>query len=173
MIFSNVKVIVQKPFLSGKFRQLIPSCPIIENMEYAKSGDQYLIRLLKDQEIFATLERFALETGVQAGSLTGIGALKNVELGFYHLEQKEYERKHFADEAELLGLTGNLSLLEERPFFHIHAVLGASDFSTYGGHLFSAQVAVTMEIHLTPLHLSVSRKHDPSIGLNLLSLCPG
>ncbi len=142
-------------------------------MEYAKSGDQYLIRLLKDQEIFATLERFARETGVQAGSLTGIGALKNVELGFYHLEQKEYKREHFAAEAELLGLTGNLALLKEKPFFHIHAVLGASDFSAYGGHLFSAQVAVTVEIHFTPLHLSVSRKYDSGIGLNLLSLCPG
>ncbi len=143
-------------------------------MEYIKStSGQYLIRLIKDQEIFATLERFALETGVRAGALTGIGALKNIELGFYHLDQKQYERRHFTEEAELLGLTGNVALLEGRPFFHIHAVLGAADFSTYGGHLFSARVAVTVEIHLSPMPLEVSRQYDSAIGLNLLSLCPG
>ena len=143
-------------------------------MEYAKcpSNGGYLVRLSKDEEVFASLGDFAERSGVRTAVLTGIGALKDAELGFYHLDRRDYERRHFAGEAELLGLTGNLSLLEEKPFFHIHVVLGAEDFSAYGGHLFGAKVAVTLEIHLLPMDLRLSRRYDAEVGLNLLSLCP-
>lgn len=140
-------------------------------MDYKESKGSYLIRLYKDENVFTALEQFAQQANVSCGTLNGIGALKNCELGFYHLDKKEYDRRIFPEEAELLSLVGNLSLLENKPFYHIHTVLGAADFSTYGGHLFNADVAVTAEVIFRPLDLEIHRGHEDDIGLNLLQIC--
>ena len=140
-------------------------------MKYVKKENKYLIRLFKDEDVFSCLEEFAAKEGLKSGMLKGIGALKDVELGFYHLDKKTYDRKEFSDDYELLSLDGNLSYLNSKPFFHIHTVLGASDFSCVGGHLFSAKVAVTTELYFLPLDISIEREMDEEIGLNLLNLC--
>ena len=69
---------------------------------------------------------YAEREGLKLGQLTGIGALKDVELGFYHLKDKTYDRKMFKGEAELLSLDGNLTLFENKPFFHIFFSLKVS-----------------------------------------------
>ena len=140
-------------------------------MEYLKDNDKYFIRLLKDENLFEQLGIFAEKEKLSCGHLSGIGALKNCELGFYHLEQKHYDKKMFENEAELLSLDGNLSLLEGKPFFHIHTVLGGADFNCYGGHLFNADIAVTAEIYFRPFDAKIERLKDEGIGLNLLSMC--
>lgn len=140
-------------------------------MDYRENNGSFFIRLHKDESVFKALEDFCAAEKIQCGTFNGIGALKNCELGFYHLDKKEYERKVFPEEAELLSLVGNVSLLENKPFLHIHTILGASDFSTYGGHLFSADVAVTAEIIFRPLALEIHREHEVDIGLNLLQMC--
>ena len=139
-------------------------------MKYIKQDDCYLIRLFKDEDLFSSLESFASAERLGAGMLKGIGALKDVELGFYHLESKTYDRRTFEGDFELLSLDGNLSHLNGRPFFHIHTVLGDQDFSCKGGHLFSAKVAVTTEMYFFPIAQNIERKMDNEIGLNLLAL---
>lgn len=140
-------------------------------MQYQKDKDRYFVRIDKDEDLFACLGEFARAEDLKAGHLSGIGALKDCELGFYHLHSKTYDRKLFAEEAELLSLDGNLSLLEDEPFFHIHTVLGGSDFQCYGGHLFSAKVAVTCEVNFRPLDMDIERKANSEIGLNLIQFC--
>ncbi len=140
-------------------------------MKFVKKDNKYLIRLFKDEDLFSCLEEFASTEKLKSGMLKGIGALKEAELGFYHLNEKRYDRKSFNDEYELLSLDGNLSFFNEKPFFHIHTVLGTSDFSCIGGHLFSAKVAVTTELYFFPLDIKVEREMDEEIGLNLLNLC--
>ncbi len=140
-------------------------------MKYIKKDNKYLIRLFKDEDLITKLEEFASTENLKGGMLKGIGALKDVELGFYHLNEKHYDRKTFNDEYELLSLDGNLSFLNGKPFFHIHTVLGCADFSCVGGHLFSAKVAVTTELYFLPLDIKVEREMDEEIGLNLLNLC--
>lgn len=140
-------------------------------MEYQKDKNHYFIRIDKDENLFACLEKFAAAENLQCGQLSGIGALKECELGFYHLHSKTYDRKLFKEEVELLSLEGNLSLLNGKPFFHIHTVLGAEDFRCFGGHLFAATVAVTCEVQFKPLDIHVERRPNEGIGLNLLHFC--
>lgn len=130
----------------------------------------YLIRLDLNQEIMSTLQKWAKEHGHTAGSFQGIGALKEAELGFYHLHEKTYEKKVFKDEMELISLHGNLSLVDGEPFVHIHVSLGDSQFKVWGGHLFSAKVAVTAEIFFRPFHAdkTVIREFNETIGLKHL-----
>lgn len=140
-------------------------------MEAIHDNDRWFIRIDKDEDLFSSLESWAAEHDIKAGHLSGIGALKAVELGFYHLSDKTYERKMFPNEAELLSMDGNLSLLDGKPFFHIHAVLGNEKFQAFGGHLFSAKVAVTCEVNFRPFETGVRRLPNEEIGLNLLSFC--
>lgn len=142
-------------------------------MESIKHKDLWFLRLDKDEDLFSTLEAWAAENNLKSGHLSGIGALKDVELGFYHLSRKEYDRKVFPHEAELLSLEGNLAFLNGKPFFHIHTVLGDENFNAYGGHLFKATVAVTCEINFRPLEIEANRELNEDIGLNLLKFCPG
>ncbi len=136
-------------------------------MEYTKSGDKYVIRLLKDEDLFEQLEKFAKEEKLTAGHVTGIGALKDIELGYYNLEEKKYYKKIFHEDYELLSMSGNLSLLDNKEFFHLHLVISDHEYRCFGGHLFSAKVAVTVEVYFSPVELSLNRTFDSCTGLNL------
>lgn len=128
-----------------------------------------LIVLDKGDKLVEVLTQVVTEHRIPGGYLSGIGALRDVELGYYVLERKTYLRKIFSEEAyELLTLTGNVSLKKDTPFVHVHAVLGKDDFSTFGGHLFEATVAVTAEITLTPFDKMPVRKPNLDIGLDLI-----
>ena len=140
-------------------------------MEYEKDKGHYFVRLDKDEDLFSSLVDFAKRESLVCGALSGIGALKDCELGFYHLHEKAYDRRLFKEEMELLSLEGNLSLWQGEPFLHIHTVLGGPDFRCFGGHLFSAKIAVTCEIQFRSLDLRLERKPDAEIGLNLLRFC--
>ena len=49
---------------------------------------------------------------------------------------------------ELLTLMGNLAMHEDEPFTHLHITGVTDDHEVVGGHLFSAVVHITAEIHL-------------------------
>lgn len=128
----------------------------------------YLIRLQRGEEIHQSLCRFAAEEGWRGGVVRGLGAVHRAELGFYHLDERRYERREEPDNAELLSLEGNLSLFEGRPMLHAHVVLMRKDFSLCGGHLFRADIAVTGEFSLTAGDLDLARVPDAEVGLPLL-----
>ena len=90
-------------------------------MESVKDKDVWFLRLDKGEDLFSTLENWAAKEEIKSGHLSGIGALEQSELGAYHLDRKEYDKKVFPDIMELLSLEGNLSFNNGKPFFHIHA----------------------------------------------------
>jgi len=123
----------------------------------------------KGDDILIGLSDFVKKNEIKGGQLSGIGVLTQVELGFYHLDKKLYERKHFGSkEFELLSFNGNISLREDEPFVHVHVSLGQENFQVIGGHLFSAKVGVTAEIFLHPLGVMPIRKQNEEIGLALI-----
>ena len=130
---------------------------------------KWTVVLERGEEVLSSLNKFAKEHGIRSGSVTGIGALDQVELGFFHLNTQEYARKHFgAQEFELISLTGNISLIEGEPFTHAHMQLADEEFRCLGGHLFSAKVAVTCELSVVDYGTEMHRQFDESIGLNLI-----
>lgn len=139
-------------------------------MEYKKVDDIYIIRLMKDEDLFKSLETFAKKEGLTAGHVSGIGALKDVELGYYNLEEKKYYKKVFKEDFELLSMSGNLSLVDNKEFFHLHLVISDHDYQCFGGHCFSANVAVTVEVYFTPVALELNRAFDSCVGLNLWNI---
>ncbi len=129
----------------------------------------HVLILDKNEYFMKSVKNWFKEQGFQSASLSAIGALKNVELGYYNLEKKEYQRKVFdAEDYELINLTANLSFKDGEPFVHTHVSLTGSDFQLFGGHLFEAQVAVTTEIIVQPLAIPVERFPHSEIGLHLI-----
>jgi len=130
------------------------------------SEDRALIVVPKGQLLVSTLTKDLTDLGMKGGLISGLGALIHVELGYYHLEHKEYLRKTFSEmDYELISLTGNLSLKDGSPYVHVHAALGDNQFRVFGGHLFEAEVAVTAEVTIVPLGKMPVREMDARLGL--------
>lgn len=137
-------------------------------MKVFSAGDGFLVRLLRGEEIHESLTVFAAEHGISGATVEGIGAIRNVELGFFDPGKRAYDRREIDESTELLSLTGNLCLLEGKPFLHAHVVLMKSDFSVCGGHLFRGEISATGEFAIRQTDLSLIRNMDETIGLALL-----
>jgi len=135
-----------------------------------KEEGVYWVRLERGEEVGASLQLFFEESGVQGGTVVGIGALQDTELGFFDCRSAQYMRRLFPEELELVSFLGNVTLLDGRPFMHAHAILSGTDFVAKAGHFFKGVVAVTMECQIFPIASPVSRKLDEAIGLKLMDL---
>ena len=102
--------------------------------------------------------------------MMGIGALKEVELGYYDMTNKIYIRRKFEEEHELVSCSGNFALKEGEVILHCHAVLSDKNFNVIGGHLFTGKVAITGEFYIWPGEMQVNRGPDAATGLNLIKL---
>jgi predicted DNA-binding protein with PD1-like motif len=106
----------------------------------------YVLALEPGDELIRSLIAFGRSEDVDGAALTGIGSVRGVELGFYHLDRQEYGRIRFDEPLEVCALAGNLALLDGEPFPHVHGVFGRPDGSTLGGHVFEAVCSVTLEV---------------------------
>lgn len=139
-------------------------------MESKKTGDGYIVRCDIGDEVVSTLVRFAAENNIESGTVTGIGAVKDVVLGYFDLARKEYMRKNYDGIYELLSLSGNFAKFDSEIILHCHAVISNQDFQVSGGHLFSAVIAVTGEFYIRPGHTKIERGLDNATGLKLIKL---
>lgn len=139
-------------------------------MKHAKFGDRYVLRLFRDEEVIRTLTGFAREMRIPAGELSGIGAVREVVLGYFDPETRKYSREEFPESYEVANLSGNLSQLKGEPFFHIHTTIADRNHAPRAGHLFSARVSVTLEVILNPFSENLERTWDGEMDLNLLHL---
>lgn len=137
-------------------------------MKYKTMDNGYFLKLEKGEEIVQTLLDFITEKQIPAGTITGIGALKKVELGYFNRGKSEYQRKIYDGIYELLSITGNIGWFENTPVAHVHCQIGDAEYNVTGGHLFSGIVAVTGEIYMQVFAEKFNRAKDPEIGLNLL-----
>lgn len=136
-------------------------------MDVRKTERGFFLRLHKGEEVHETLEAFVKEQQIGAASVHGIGALEDVELGFFDVETKVYERTLFPPSMELVNLAGNVAWDGQEPILHLHAVLAGPDLVARGGHLFRGIVSVTGEIFLDVLSERLERGLDAETGLKL------
>ena len=139
-------------------------------MKAKKMGTRWAVKLDREEDIITALTEFAGEYGITAGAVTGIGALEKVTLGYDALSSREYQKKLFDGDYELVGFTGNFTLVEEKPFLHAHAVIADEEYRCFAGHLFSGRVSITVEALVQPMEGEIRREPDPEVDLNLMAL---
>jgi predicted DNA-binding protein with PD1-like motif len=130
----------------------------------------YALIFDKGDEFLADLQRFAKEVGLTASHFTAIGAFRDVTLGYFDRERKDYIKNRVNEQVEVLSLVGDIALQEQEPKVHAHVVVGKADGTAHGGHVLEAHVWPTLEVVImeSPAHLR--RKHDPETGLALIDL---
>ncbi|MHD0449245.1 PPC domain-containing DNA-binding protein [Staphylococcus cohnii] len=139
-------------------------------MVYQVDGNTIVLVLEQGEDIVEAVTDLAREQNGKFGTVSGIGACDDVELNFYNLDTKTYEKKVIKEPLELISLLGNISHIDEKPFAHLHATFGTNQYETLSGHLTKAVVSATAEIVITMTNLDINRKHNADIGLNLLDL---
>ncbi len=134
-------------------------------MQYTKTADSYLLRLDTDEEIIAAITKFANDRRIDSGTVSGIGSVHHVVLGYFDRETKQYLRRPVEPDCEIVSLAGNIAVKEGKPFAHVHVTLGTRDFQALAGHLFEGKVAATCELVIRALPGLVQRKADAATGL--------
>lgn len=129
-----------------------------------------VLRLDRGEMVTGMLEEYLNRDGIRGGTVTGLGGVEDVELGYYDLASRTYQRRRVEGIVELVTYSGNISMLDDRPFIHAHAVVSGPDFKPYSGHFFDARVALTGEFVIRPADWSIERRHDAATGLNLMDI---
>jgi hypothetical protein len=131
----------------------------------------WVLRLETGEPVMERIAAFCDEQGIEAGSFSGIGALKWAKLGYYDQRKGSYAERRFDGGFELLSLVGNLSRKSDGTLFpHGHAVLSGSDFKVIGGHLFEGEVGPTLELYIYRLHDPITRVPVEGSHLEVLDL---
>lgn len=116
------------------------------------SRQAFLLIVPKKHSITAELLKCVENAKINTASVQGIGSVKDIDIGYFNTTKHDYIHKKFNNEDfELLSLLGDISLKDNKPFAHLHVILGNNNYQTIGGHLFSAKVAVTAELLIAPL----------------------
>jgi len=122
-------------------------------------------------ELMDQLDRFAAQEGLSGAQFTAIGAFRDVTLGYFDWERKEYLERRFAEQVEVASLTGDVARGPDgAPAIHVHCVLGRRDCSALAGHLLKATVRPTLELVLTESPVHLRKRHDRQSGLALVDL---
>lgn len=125
-----------------------------------KEGPQKVYALVFEtgDEVVEGLSRFASEKHLSASHFTGLGALRDVEVGFFDFGRKDYDRTLIDEQVEVVSLVGDVALNGTEPQVHPHIVVAKRDGTAYGGHLMKAHVKPTLEVIITetPAHLCKS-----------------
>jgi len=123
-----------------------------------KDSSVLLIRLDNGEDFYGTLYDVLKESKFSSGVfLSGIGMLKDFEIGWFNMGTKKYEIESYAEAYELLSLCGNLSVKDGELFAHFHASLSGRDHRVIGGHLFNGTVCNTVECFFEPFEYQLKR----------------
>lgn len=137
------------------------------------SGDgarSFAVVMDRDDEAVESLRDFARRYGVQAASFTGLGAFRDVTLGFFDFEAKDYQEVSLKEQVEVVSLVGNFATKDGEVKLHPHVVVAKRDGRAYGGHLLEGHVKPTLEVIVTDAPANLRRETDPETGLPLLKI---
>jgi predicted DNA-binding protein with PD1-like motif len=139
-------------------------------MQILRGEQQHMLRIVRGEEIMDSVQRFAQQEDLQHAVVLGLGAVMDVEIGAYIVEERRYIRKRLEGFYEVTNLTGNLAWVDGAPYLHAHVTLSDHDCQTLGGHLFRAICYATVELTIWPGRGRIERRMDDAIGLKLLHL---
>lgn len=142
-------------------------------MQAVQIHNGFFLVFARGEDFMSTLISFCEEHEVHWGQFQAIGALEDVEIGYYDLPSREYVFRAEEGPFEVASLDGNISeMAGEEPVIHAHAVLARCDDSLecIGGHLRRARVALTLELCLWEVTQPLIRTRDDDTGLNLINI---
>src|SRR3989338_11315453 len=98
-------------------------------------NDTYVLNFGRGDELLSTLREFLKKENIKAGYFTGLGAAGVLDLAYYNLETKEFERHAIKEDVEILSLIGNIAMLKDETIIHTHGTFGKKDLSVFGANI--------------------------------------
>jgi len=108
----------------------------VKQVEGLTLGKVYAVVFYKGDEALSGLTGFVIQHKIQDAHFTGIGAVSGATLAWLDPAKKIYHRIPVTEQAEILSLIGDVTTFNGKPMVHMHAVLGKSDGTPIGGHVF-------------------------------------
>lgn len=137
-------------------------------MEYRRFGNKIVVRLDRGEEVCAKLLELAQLEDIRTAAVSGIGATNDVALGVFDTQTKVYHKTRYVEDFEIGSVTGNLSRQGDKPYLHLHAVIGSPVMGEcHAGHLNAATISATCELMIDVIDGEVNREFSEEIGLNL------
>jgi len=124
----------------------------------------------KDDDVRLGLLELANTNRFADAHLSGIGAFREVTLGFFDPNRKDYTKIPINEQVEVLSFTGNIVQKDGKPRLHAHVVVGKSDGTAHGGHFLGGRVWPTLELILSEMPVHLRRRDDTETGLALIEL---
>lgn len=138
-------------------------------MKYITSGKEKNVLCFElGDDVLVGLLEFAKKNNIQAAWVWMIGSTKELELGFYDIKLKEYQRRKFEDAMEIINISGNIGTFENKPVCHLHGSFAGRDYKLLGGHIHKLVANATVEVFVNKIEGSLVREYNGEIGLNLL-----
>ncbi|MBU2565501.1 MAG: DNA-binding protein [Candidatus Thermoplasmatota archaeon] len=134
-------------------------------MQFKTESNIVIVRLDDGEDFFESMEKVVKSCEIESGMiLSGIGQLKNFELGYF--DGEKYVKKTFEKPMELVSMHGSIA-----ETFHIHCTLADEKQRVYGGHLFKGIVSVVNELMILKLNkIRLKREKDKKTGLKTLEI---
>ena len=130
----------------------------------------HIVKLEKNSDLLDSLTTYAEENNIQAAEINFIGAVQSAKVLYFNQEKKKYD-EHIMDQPyEVLSGIGNISILDNKPFVHVHVVLADSAGKAYGGHLDKGTKVWLIEAFIHEVESkNLVRKFDENICLSVWS----
>lgn len=132
-----------------------------------KVENNYIVSIKDKSSIVQALNDFVLNQNIKSGQVTGIGAVSEATLRFFDFSTKDYVDKKFDEQMEVTNISGNVSVLDEKPLLHLHITLGRQDYSAIAGHLQDAKIRGAGEFFFYPFETTVYKTKNEEVGINL------
>lgn len=139
-------------------------------MDYRKFGNDYYIRLDKDDEVISSLLDVCKKEDISVARINGIGGCEVATVGIFDPVKKVYNEEKVAAMLEMISLDGNITTYEGKPYLHAHATFAYrkdDEAKVLSGHLISAVIGLTGEIILSPANGKISRKYIEELGIRI------
>ncbi|MBQ2313249.1 MAG: DNA-binding protein [Elusimicrobiaceae bacterium] len=131
------------------------------------TGRTYIFKISKGKDLLTELTDFCHDNQIKCGIVNGIGSLENATLAYFDQAKKKYEKIVVSKETEILSLTGNISIMDNRSNVHAHVVLAGKDGAILGGHLGVGSKVYLAEVYIQELVGEPKvRKQDKATKLN-------
>lgn len=137
----------------------------------AKLGRTFIGRLQFNDDLLETLTDFCKAHRIKAGSFQLIGAVRNLNLGYYDQNKKRYTGcVSFKQKLEVVSCSGNVSLKDGEIFVHAHIACADHKGKAFGGHLMPGTKVFAAEFFIQELKgIELKRTKDAATGLPLWS----
>lgn len=137
-------------------------------MDYKRIENTVVVRLDPGDDIVTELLVIAEKETIALGTISGLGAVNECELGLFDVETKKYHSNIFRNQNfEIVSLIGNLSMMDNEHYLHLHMAIGDVNGHVFGGHLNRGIISATGEIIITIIPGNVTREFSDTIGLNI------